>query len=317
MSTRPLGRTGIAIEPLVMGGNAFGWTLDEAASFAVLDAFLDHGFSMVDTADSYSLWVPGNKGGESETIIGAWLKARGNRDKVVLATKVGTRFDSDRRDLSAAYIEKACEDSLRRLGVDHIDLYQAHWPDPDTGHEETLRAFENLVSAGKVGHIGCSNYDADRLRAALEVSAKNNLPRYETLQNEFNLYTRTAYDAALQELVTDEGIGAITYYGLASGFLTGKYRSDADFAKSRRGGGMKRYLNPKGYRLLEAMDAVAAETGAALAEIALAWVAAQPGITAPIASATSVAQVESLARGARLVLAPEHLHRLTEAGNTE
>lgn len=314
MTQRPLGRTGLSIEPLVLGGNVFGWTLDEAGSLAVLDAFVDNGFTMIDTADSYSKWVPGNKGGESETIIGAWLRVRGNRDKVLIATKAGERLDGNGKDLSGAYIEAACEASLRRLGIDHIDLYQAHWPDPTVTHEETLRAMENLLASGKVGHIGCSNYDSDLLSAALAVSAETGLPRYETVQNEYNLYSRNAVEGPLQELVQDEGIGVIVYYGLAAGFLTGKYRGEADFGKSRRGGSMAKYLNTRGLAILGAMDAVAAETGAAHAEIALAWIAAQPGITAPIASATSVAQVESLARGARLTLSDRHLAALTAAG---
>lgn len=314
MTQRPLGRTGLSIEPLVLGGNVFGWTLDEAGSFAVLDAFVDNGFTMIDTADSYSKWVPGNKGGESETIIGAWLKARGNRDKVLIATKAGERLDGNGKDLSGAYIEAACEASLRRLGIDHIDLYQAHWPDPTVTHEETLRAMENLLASGKVGHIGCSNYDADLLSAALAVSVEKGLPRYETVQNEYNLYSRNAVEGPLQELVQDEGIGVIVYYGLAAGFLTGKYRGEADFGKSKRGGSMAKYLNTRGLAILGAMDAVAAETGAAHAEIALAWIAAQPGITAPIASATSVAQVASLACGARLTLSDRHLAALTAAG---
>lgn len=314
MPLRRLGRTSISIEPLVLGGNVFGWTLDEAQSFAVLDAYAGNGFTMIDTADSYSKWVPGNSGGESETIIGSWLKSRGNRDKVAIATKVGTRLDRDAKDLSSTYVEKACEDSLRRLGVDHIDLYFAHWPDPTTPHEETLRAFENLIASGKVGHIGCSNYDAPLLSAALEVSASETLPRYEVLQNEYNLYSRANFEGDVQELVLAEKIGVIVYYGLASGFLTGKYRSEADFDKSKRGGGMGKYLNDKGFAILAAMDKVAEETGASHAEIALAWLAAQPGVTAPIASATSVEQVESLARGARLGLSTEQAEALSAAG---
>lgn len=314
MTLRPLGRTSLSIEPLVLGGNVFGWTLDEAASFAVLDAFAERGFTAIDTADSYSKWVEGNAGGESETIIGAWLKARGNRDGLVIATKAGTRLDRDGTDLSGAYIESACEASLRRLGIEQIDLYQAHWPDPTVTHEETLRAFENLLSSGKVRHIGCSNYDGALLREALAVADANGLPRYETVQNEYNLYARSAYEGEVQDLVLREGLGVIVYYGLAAGFLTGKYRSEADFSKSRRGGSMGKYLNPRGLAILTAMDKVAQETGAALAEIALAWLAAQPGVTAPIASATSVEQVESLVRGARLTLSPDQLATLTAAG---
>ncbi|WMT91846.1 aldo/keto reductase [Pelagibacterium sp. H642] len=314
MPLRRLGQTSISIEPLVLGGNVFGWTLDEAQSFAVLDAYAGEGFTMIDTADSYSKWVPGNPGGVSETIIGNWLKSRGNRHKMAIATKVGTRLDRDEKDLSAAYVEQACEASLRRLGVDHIDLYFAHWPDPEVTHEETLRAFEKLIESGKVGHIGCSNYDAPLLSAALEVSASESLPRYRVLENEYNLYSRESFEGEVQELVLAEKIGVIVYYGLASGFLTGKYRSEADFDKSQRGGAMGKYLNDKGFAILAAMDKVAGETGASHAEIALAWLAAQPGVTAPIASATSVEQVESLARGARLELTADQIQALSAAG---
>lgn len=314
MPLRRLGQTSISIEPLVLGGNVFGWTLDEAQSFAVLDAYAGEGFTMIDTADSYSKWVPGNPGGVSETIIGNWLKSRGNRHKMAIATKVGTRLDRDKKDLSAAYVEQACEASLRRLGVDHIDLYFAHWPDPKVTHEETLRAFEKLIESGKVGHIGCSNYDALLLSAALEVSASESLPRYQVLENEYNLYSRESFEGEVQELVLAEKIGVIVYYGLASGFLTGKYRSEADFDKSQRGGAMGKYLNDKGFAILAAMDKVAGETGASHAEIALAWLAAQPGVTAPISSATSVEQVESLARGARLELTADQIQALSAAG---
>ncbi|WMT87352.1 aldo/keto reductase [Pelagibacterium sp. 26DY04] len=314
MPLRRLGQTSISIEPLVLGGNVFGWTLDEAQSFAVLDAYAGEGFTMIDTADSYSKWVPGNPGGVSETIIGNWLKSRGDRHKMAIATKVGTRLDRDEKDLSAAYVEQACEASLRRLGVDHIDLYFAHWPDPEVTHEETLRAFEKLIESGKVGHIGCSNYDAPLLSAALEVSASESLPRYQVLENEYNLYSRESFESEVQELVLAEKIGVIVYYGLASGFLTGKYRSKADFDKSQRGGAMGKYLNEKGFAILAAMDKVAGETGASHAEIALAWLAAQPGVTAPIASATSVEQVESLARGARLELTADQIQALSAAG---
>lgn len=314
MPLRRLGQTSISIEPLVLGGNVFGWTLDEAQSFAVLDAYAGEGFTMIDTADSYSKWVPGNPGGVSETIIGNWLKSRGNRHTMAIATKVGTRLDRDEKDLSAVYVEQACEASLRRLGVDHIDLYFAHWPDPEVTHEETLRAFEKLIESGKVGHIGCSNYDAPLLSAALEVSASESLPRYQVLENEYNLYSRESFEGEVQELVLAEKIGVIVYYGLASGFLTGKYRSKADFDKSQRGGAMGKYLNEKGFAILAAMDKVAGETGASHAEIALAWLAAQPGVTAPIASATSVEQVESLARGARLELTADQIQALSAAG---
>ena len=312
MENRLLGRSGISIPPLMLGGNVFGWTADEAQSFAVLDAYVAEGFTAIDTADVYSRWVPGNDS-ESEKIIGRWMRARGNRDRVVIATKVGSDMGQGRRDLRASWIERAVEDSLRRLQTDVIDLYQTHWPDPLTPEEETLGAYEKLLKAGKVRAIGCSNYDAALLRRALDLADKG-MPRYQTLQNEYNLYSRGAYEGAVQDMVVAGGMGAIPYYSLAAGFLTGKYRSEADFSKSARGGGMAKYLNPRGLGILAAMDGVAARTGAAHAEIAIAWVLAQPGITAPIASATSVAQVESLARGARLRLSPGDLAALTAAG---
>ena len=313
MTKRALGQSGLSIEPLMLGTNVMGWTADEAASFAVMDAFLAEGFTGIDTADVYSRWVPGNDS-ESERIIGRWMKARGTRDKIVLATKVGSDMGQGRRDLRATWIVKAVEDSLTRLQTDVIDLYQTHWPDPMTPEQETLGAYDELIKAGKVRAIGCSNYDAPLLRNALTLAADKGLPRYQTVQNEYNLYSRSAYEGAVQDMVVAEGMGAIPYYGLASGFLTGKYRSAADFGKSTRGGGMNRYLNPRGLALLAVMDRVASRTGAVLAEIAIAWIVAQPGIAAPIASATSVGQVESLARGARLVLSTEDLAALNTAG---
>ncbi|WP_018632924.1 aldo/keto reductase [Neomegalonema perideroedes] len=313
---RPLGRTGIDIQPLIFGGNVFGWTLDEAQSFAILDAFLDQGFDAIDTADVYSVWVPGNQS-ESERIIGRWMKARGNRDKVKIFTKVGMELGPERNGLSARWIAQAVEDSLKRLQTDHIDLYQSHRPDPETPQEETLRAYEDLVKAGKVRHVGASNFDAAQLGEALKLSAEKSLPRYETLQNEYNLLTREKIEGELQALAVQEEIGLIPFYALSAGFLTGKYRSEADFHKSPRGGGMGRFLTPKGLRVLAAMDEVAASTGAAHSEIALAWLLSRPGVTAPIASATSVAQVESLARGARLKLSDADLAKLTAAGEDQ
>jgi aryl-alcohol dehydrogenase-like predicted oxidoreductase len=310
---RPLGQTGFSIEPLVLGTNVFGWTADEATSFAILDAFLAEGFTMIDTADVYSRWVPGNDS-ESEKIIGRWMKARGARDRVVLATKVGSDLGQGRSGLGARWIEQAVEDSLRRLQTDVIDLYQTHWPDADTPEEETLGAYARLIAAGKVRAIGTSNYDEALLANALDVSRSKGLPRYQTIQNEYNLYTRSAFEGPVQEMVLREGLGTITYYGLASGFLTGKYRSAADLGKSQRGEDIGKYLDDRGMKILAALDTVSERHNARPAEVALAWIIAQPGITAPIASATSVAQLESLARGARLSLAPEDLSLLTEAG---
>jgi len=313
MSKRRLGRSDLHIEPLVLGTNVVGWTADETTSFAVLDAFVAEGFTAIDTADSYSRWVPGNDS-DSEKIIGRWLKARGNRDKVQVFTKVGSDMGQGKKDLSAKWIATAVENSLKRLQTDHIDLYQSHWPDPTVTHDETLGAYEKLVSDGKVRFIGASNYDAKMLSDALAVSDAKGWPRYQTVQNEFNLYSRSTYEGAVQDLVVRGGMSAIPYYSLAAGFLTGKYRSEADFGKSARGGGMAKYLDARGKAILGAMDQVARGTGAALAEIALAWINAQPGIVGALASATSVAQVQSLARGARLSLSDADLKLLTDAG---
>jgi len=313
MTLRRLGRTDIEFAPLVLGTNVVGWTADEKTSFAIFDAFVAEGFSAIDTADSYSRWVPGNDS-ESEKIIGRWVKARGNRDKVHIFTKVGSDMGQGKKDLSAKWIEQEVEASLKRLQTDYIDLYQSHWPDPTVTHEETLSAYDRLIRAGKVRYIGASNYDAKLLSEALAVSREKGLPRYETLQNEYNLYTRDKFEGDVQQLVLREGLSLIPYYSLAAGFLTGKYRSEADFGQSPRGKGMAKYLDAKGKRLLEAIDKVAESTGAAHAEIALAWINAQPGVAAPIASATSVGQLESLIRGARLTLGEDDLKLLNQAG---
>jgi aryl-alcohol dehydrogenase-like predicted oxidoreductase len=313
MTKRRIGRSDIAIEPFVLGTNVFGWTADEPTSFAVLDAFVAEGFSAVDTADVYSRWVPGNDS-ESEKIIGRWMKARGNREKIMLATKVGSDMGQGRKDLRATWIIKAVEGSLLRLQTDYIDLYQSHWPDAQTPEEETLGAYDRLIKAGKVRIIGASNYDEKLLANSLDLSEKKELPRYQCIQNEFNLYTRDKYEGAVQELVIKEGLSAITYFSLASGFLTGKYRSKADLSKSKRGSGVEKYLDARGYRLLAALDEVATRIGATPAEISLAWINATPGVAGPISSATSVAQLECLARGARLVLSPEDVQILTKAG---
>jgi aryl-alcohol dehydrogenase-like predicted oxidoreductase len=291
----------------------FGWTADEKTSFALLDAFVDAGLNAIDTANSYSRWVPGHVGGESETVIGRWLAARGRRDRVLIFTKVGSDLGQGHKDLSAAHIERAVEDSLRRLRTDVIDLYQSHWLDPRTPHEETLRACDRLLKAGKVRAIGASNFGADDLRAALDVAREKGLPRYQTFQPEYNLYDRAGFEGPIRELCRAEGLGVITYYSLASGFLTGKYRSPADFGKSPRGKGMAKYLNERGFRILDALDAVAARHGAQPAEVALAWVIAQPDVTAPIASATSLPQLASLARAATLALDPDDLRALDAA----
>ena len=313
MQKRRLGRTDLSIAPLVLGGNVFGWTADEKTSFDLLDRFADAGLNAVDTADVYSRWAPGNKGGESETIIGKWMKSRGNRDKIVVITKVGSDMGQGRRDLSAAYIEKAVDASLKRLQTDVIDLYLSHWPDPAIPYEETLGAYQGLLAKGKVRHVGCSNLDAGQLRAALDVASLRSLPRYEVLQPAYNLYDRSSFDGPLRDLCLAEDIGVISYYGLAKGFLSGKYRSEADLGKSERGGGVKEYLNPRGMRILAALDAVAERHSARQAEVALAWVMARSGITAPIASATKVEQVDSLVRAASIKLAADDIAALDKA----
>lgn len=314
MTKRRLGRSELFIEPLVLGTNVVGWTMDEPTSFQVFDAFLDAGFNAIDTADSYSRWVPGNDS-DSEKIIGRWMKARGNRDKVLIFTKVGSDMGQGHKDLSGKWIIEEVENSLRRLQTDYIDLYQSHWPDPNTPIAETLSAYDTLIKAGKVRTIGTSNQDAAMLAEALAVSKANGLPRYETLQNEYNLYTREKFEGPVQDLCVAEQVSGIHYYGLASGFLTGKYRSADDAGKSPRGGGVVgKYLNERGLRILAALDQVAADHKAELGEVALAWVAAQPGVAAPIASATNLEQVKSLARGARLTLTSRDLALLEEAG---
>jgi aryl-alcohol dehydrogenase-like predicted oxidoreductase len=313
LQKRRLGQTDLSIAPLVLGGNVFGWTADEKTSFDLLDRFAGAGLNAIDTADAYSRWVPGHKGGESEAIIGSWMKTRGNRDKIVVITKVGSDMGQGKKDLSAAHIEKAVEASLKRLQTDAIDLYLSHWPDPATPYEETLGAYEKLLAAGKVRHIGASNLDAGQLRAALDVASLRGLPRYSVLQPEYNLYDRSSFDGPLHDLCAAEHIGVITYFALAKGFLSGKYRSEADLGKSERGGGVKGYLNARGMRILAALDTVAARHSAKQAEVALAWVMARPGITAPIASATTPDQMESLVRAASLKLGAEDIAALDKA----
>ncbi|MEI4471152.1 aldo/keto reductase [Frigidibacter sp. MR17.24] len=315
MQMRPLGPSGLSTAPVVFGGNVLGWTIDEAQGFRVLDAFVDHGFTAIDTADVYSAWAPGNSGGESEAILGRWLAARpGMRERVTIFTKVGSEMGApERKGLSRAWIAEAAEDSLRRLGTGTIDLYFSHWPDETVTHEETLRAYEALIAAGKVRAIGASNYDAGLLGGAREAAVKTGLPGYSVIQPEYNLYDRAGFEGALQDMA--EGLGVVTYFSLASGFLTGKYRSAADAAKGSRGGRVAGYFDAKGERILAALDRVAEETGAAPSEIALAWVMARPGVTAPIASATSVAQVESFARAAELRLTGAQMQALTAAGD--
>ena len=301
MSLRRLGRSDLEIAPLVFGGNVFGWSADEARSFALLDAFVDAGFNLIDTADVYSAWVPGNQGGESETIIGRWLRQSGKRQQVLIATKVA-KWDRH-PGLSPINIRAAVEASLQRLQTDHIDLYQAHEDDAGVPLHDTLGAFSRLIEEGKVRVIGASNYRADRLAEALKVSAEHRLPRYESLQPEYNLLDRQGYEAELEPLIRREDIGVISYYSLASGFLSGKYRSEADLAKSAaRGEGVRKYLDPRGLQVLAALDQVASRHQASPAQVALAWLIARPGLTAPIASATSTDQLGDLLAATRLQL---------------
>ena len=317
MQMRRLGRSGLEIAPLVLGGNVFGWTADEATSFAILDAFVGAGFNCIDTADVYSRWAPGHAGGESETVIGAWLKARGNRDKVIIATKFGAPMADDKKGLSRAYMAQAVEASLKRLQTDYIDLYQSHFDDPQTPQEEVAEGFAALVKQGKARVVGASNFSAERLQSALELAAAAGLPRYESLQPQYNLADRDSFEGALQDLCVKQDVGVIPYYGLASGFLTGKYRSEADLGKSPRGRGVKRYLDDRGLRILTALDAVSAAVGATPAQVSLAWILAQPGLTAPIASATSVAQLDELVGAARLRLDADQLKALDAASAVE
>jgi aryl-alcohol dehydrogenase-like predicted oxidoreductase len=312
MKKRRLGRSDIEVAPFCFGGNVFGWTADEKTSFALLDAFVEAGFDFIDTADAYSRWVPGHTGGESEAIIGRWMKQRGNRDKVIIATKVGADMGSG-RTMAPAYVRKAVEDSLRRLQTDRIDLYQTHWDDPKTPLEEVLSTYADLIKAGKVRAIGASNYSAARLKEALEISDRKGLPRYESLQPEYNLMERRVYESELAPLCRDEQIGVITYYSLASGFLTGKYRSKDDAQKSPRGAGATKYLDERGIRTLAVLDEIAASRQATVAQLALAWLIAKPELTAPIASATSLPQLEELLGAVRLDLSHEEVARLDAA----
>ncbi len=312
MELRRLGRSDLKIAPLMLGTNVFGWTADEKTAFAILDAFVDAGFNAVDTADVYSRWSPVGTGA-SETVIGNWLAQGGRRDKIVLATKVGMEMGEGMKGLSAAYIEQAVEASLRRLKTDHIDLYQSHRDDADTPLAETAEAYGRLIKAGKVRVVGSSNFTAERLKPALETAASLGLPRYESEQPLYNLHDRAGFEGALQQVCIDQQIGVIPFYGLASGFLTGKYRSEADLAKSPRGRGVKKYMDARGMRILAALDEVSGAHGATPAQVALAWVMAQPGLTAPIASATSVAQLQELMGAARLALSAEDLKALDAA----
>ena len=317
MQKRPLGKSGLDTAPLVFGGNVFGWTVDKARSFELLDAFVDAGFNAIDTADVYSRWVPGNTGGESESIIGEWLKARGKRDDVLILTKVGSPMgqngDDDRYDLSAHWIERAVEASLKRLKTDYIDLYQSHWMDKTTRTDETLGAYDKLIKAGKVRAIGASNHDVPKLTEAFSLASEKGLPRYETLQPHYNLYSRDTFEGELQDFAVAENLGVITYFSLESGFLSGKYKTAEDLKDAKRGGALKDHFNERGVRILAVLDGVAQRNEATAAQVSLAWLLAQPGITAPIVSATSLDQLNDTLKAATLELSPHDIDELNEA----
>jgi len=317
MQKRKLGRTGLETGPLVFGGNVFGWTADEQMSFKLLDAFVDAGLNFIDTADVYSMWIPGNQGGESETVIGKWLKKSGKRDRVLINTKVGVDINVKKMpgeiNLKRDYIFKEVEESLKRLQTDYVDLYQAHRDDENTPQEESLEAFDRLVRDGKVKYIGASNFNAQRLAAALDVSRKQGYARYEVLQPLYNLYDRKDFEAGLQDLCIRENIGVITYFSLGCGFLTGKYRTEKDLENRPRAYRVKEMMNDRGMRILAGLDQVAAEYNVTPAQVSLAWLMAQPGITAPIASATNLDQLNDLIGAARLELSEEAVRLLNDA----
>lgn len=313
MEKRKLGNSGIEFAPLAFGGNVFGWTVDEATSFKLLDGYVDAGFSFVDTADVYSRWAPGNKGGESETVIGNWLRGGAKRDKVVIATKCGMDMAPDRKGLSRAHIVRSVDDSLKRLHTDHIDLFQSHRDDPETPQEETLQTYGELIKSGKIRAIGASNFEAKRLAEALAISKSKGLPRYESLQPHYNLCERALFEGDLEDLCLKENVGVIPYYSLASGFLSGKYRSEVDLGKSMRGAGVKKYLNERGFAILAALDGAAEKLNANPAQVALAWLLQRKAITAPIVSATSLAQLHDLVAGAQLKLDPASVTAIDKA----
>jgi aryl-alcohol dehydrogenase-like predicted oxidoreductase len=313
MEKREIGNSGIKVYPFAFGGNVFGWTIDEKQSFEILDAYVDYGLDFIDTADVYSVWASSNKGGESETIIGNWLYKTKKRDQVIIATKVGMQLDVDKKGLSKKYIISAVEASLKRLQTDYLDLYQTHKDDPDTPLLETLEALDDLKKQGKIRAVGASNYSSERLEEAMKISTEHNLAKFECLQPEYNLYQREDYEKNLEPFCLENKIGVITYFSLASGFLTGKYRSENDFSKSSRGQGMKKYLNPRGFKILAALDEAAKEYNVSNATIALAWIMARKSITAPIASATNVEQLKELEIATKLKLSDETITNLNIA----
>jgi aryl-alcohol dehydrogenase-like predicted oxidoreductase len=310
MEYRQLGNTGIQVAPFTLGGNVFGWTIEEATSFEILDSFSRSGFNLVDTADVYARWKPGNSGGESETIIGDWMKLRGNRSNMIIATKVGSDMGIGKKSLAKKYILQAAESSLKRLQTDYIDLYQTHWDDPDTPMEETLEAYQQLIQEGKVRFIGASNLSPERLKTSLQLSKEKGYPAYQTFQPLYNLVEREAFEKELESICINNHLAVINYYSLASGFLTGKYRVEGDLSKSARGGGAKKYLNEKGFKVLAALDSVAEEHNSTPAGVTIAWLLARPSVTAPIASATNMQQLKFLMDGVLLKLNSENIDLL-------
>jgi aryl-alcohol dehydrogenase-like predicted oxidoreductase len=315
MEKRKLGNSDLQVAPIAFGGNVFGWTIGEQTSYDILDQFTADGFNLIDTADVYSKWNPGNQGGESETIIGNWMKSRNNRDQVVISTKVGGDMGSGRKGLSKDYIVTEVEASLRRLQTDYIDLYFSHFDDLETPVQETLSAYDQLIKAGKVRWIGASNFSAERLKESLDASKSDNLPKYQVYQPEYNLYNREKYEQEYQQLILDNQLGVISYFALASGFLSGKYRSEADLQKSQRGAGIKNYLNERGFKILKALDEVSELYNSDPATVAIAWLIVQPSITAPIVSVTNTIQLESLKKAAALQLSTEVISVLDEASD--
>jgi aryl-alcohol dehydrogenase-like predicted oxidoreductase len=314
MEKRKLGNTDLHVAPIAFGGNVFGWTIDEQTSFGILDRFVDAGFNLIDTANVYSRWKQGNQGGESETIIGNWLKSRQNRDQVIIATKVGADMGNG-KDISKANILKEVDNSLRRLQTDYIDLYFSHYDDEQTPATETLEAYDELIKAGKVRWIGASNFSAARLKESLEVSKSTGLPKYEVFQPEYNLYNREQFETAYEPIIKEYQLGVTNYYALASGFLSGKYRSEADLNKSQRGGGIKSFLNERGFKILDALDQVAERQGSQPASVAIAWLIARPSVTAPIASVTSTDQLKDLEHAANIQLSADDIQLLDTASN--
>lgn len=317
MQKRKLGNSSLEVAPLTLGGNVFGWTIDEKKSFEILDAFIAAGFNLVDTANVYSRWAAGHTGGESETIIGNWMKQRGNREQVIVATKAGGDMGQGKKDISKKHILKAAEDSLKRLQTGYIDLYQTHWDDNETPVEETLSAYQQLIIEGKVRFIGASNLSPQRLLASLEASKRDGLPKYESFQPEYNLYAREGFEKELEKICVDNSLGVINYYSLAAGFLTGKYRSEADASKSTRGEGNKKYMNERGFRILTALDEAASKNKTTQASVAIAWLLARASVTAPIASATSLSQLDSLIQATQLKLDGESILLLNTASAWE